>query len=1337
MEKKIINRKVSIFDEEDVNFDKLDLNADMDYTAHLNKLSYSNFLKMVEAFTDGIFSDTKPIYRLNESPTGLIDEVEIELRFFQDIFGGVSNTLSKFQFETIIDKLSSIDSGTHRGFNKRDDISSLDITFHKNNYTNNDTFTKLRYSIIDKQNIINFCKTNILPKSTDIMYKDPLQLNITGDNLTATKAYYKQYFKKNYKMDKIDLYEVRTRLGGKLELNYNHDMKKFNTNHITNSYLLSKIQEADSLIQDINNYQTRVGGSQNMYKTFRLKTRTSFILGDHIRIDLTKVKTSKKDIDSKLKYNLIPTKTFIEADINSQPEKYEMEIELINLDRIDKTKMKCAIFRSLYVFKYLSLFVNEQDKFTYSFIRDDVKHIYETLIDKIISERIDEKITADPGNRSLQKFKDQLTNNTGLFRDGKYRFISPNVVSIKMENLQENAQYHINDLNYCVTDKADGAGHILFKVGLDHMKTEYQDKYSYLKNRIFLIDNNLTIHDVDYKCVDGDDNMSILLNGEYLNYNKHQEPINTYLIYDAYYYGRDICQLNLMDDETDSITENRLSFAQKFCDTFIADESKEIGTGINEIISVEVKKFYKTTATDDIFSQTNKIWQIKDTFDYNLDGVIYTPTNCPVNFREKSNKKPYYIFQRTTWYKNIKWKPPHDNTIDVLIRFKKDIFLKKNNINITRNVTKIINEDEYIIGELYNSHNNKPVLFSPQFPNLGDVSFGLFKGERTTGLRSKIVIKDKLGKLVEDDTIIEVSYTNFDASDSSGDYIDNKNMRFTILRTRNDKTYTHRIAMAEQNKNIKYINKLLSILSEDIKYLSPIQKRFIQDNKHFLKDSMNNINTPQKWDLFNNKRGQSCNKFLKAYLPEIKLFYNVSSNVTNHTKFNYGNAKFVADKIWESIHNPVTEQTITTGGDIPTITSELDKYYNNELTQRRSRSKMIKLQKFHNKIKGKILIKNATELIIKDKLNTGYRTIDITDIGIETINLATLHTNIGEIISSYIYGKKIIMTIKLSKKPKKAKTAKAKTTKAKTDKSQFVTYKNSEDIDVTIKIEKIKKVSDTPVLSILDLCCGKGGDIFKWLDNDIKLCVGLDLFADCIYNTTNGAKSRYAKHRSTVKQSAQSHMEFFVADCSKKIFNPPYDKGTNAFYKSQDDFTKFNTIKPDQGFDIISIMFALHYFFKDETSLNNLIDNIDKNLRVGGILIGVCFDGEKIYNVLKDKVKDESIEGNTSANELIWKITKKYDNFATNNFTTDDNTTLGMPISVFVRSINTSITEYLVNFNYFNKKLEDKNIKIVPATEIGDYESIERLFPSGKGSLKDYEKQFSKLNKLFIFKKYS
>jgi hypothetical protein len=73
-------------------------------------------------------------------------------------------------------------------------------------------------------------------------------------------------------------------------------------------------------------------------------------------------------------------------------------------------------------------------------------------------------------------------------------------------------------------------------------------------------------------------------------------------------------------------------------------------------------------------------------------------------------------------------------------------------------------------------------------------------------------------------------------------------------------------------------------------------------------------------------------------------------------KQNFGNAFHVANDNWKSIHNPISEDMIRTGENIPSIMSNEDVYYNNST----GRFKTDNMKNFHNLYVKRSLIKGVT-----------------------------------------------------------------------------------------------------------------------------------------------------------------------------------------------------------------------------------------------------------------------------------------------------------------------------------------------------------------------------------------
>lgn len=247
---------------------------------------------------------------------------------------------------------------------------------------------------------------------------------------------------------------------------------------------------------------------------------------------------------------------------------------------------------------------------------------------------------------------------------------------------------------------------------------------------------------------------------------------------------------------------------------------------------------------------------------------------------------------------------------------------------------------------------------------------------------------------------------------------------------------------------------------------------------------------------------------------------------------------------------------------------------------------------------------------------------------------------------------------------------------------------------------------------LLDLASGKGGDIKRWKKYKFAECVGLD------NDLTN---IQYAKDLYDNIARPKPKTTFIHSDISKLIF-PKQDAGMSDSAK-----LRLRTNIPiKEYFDVISIFFALHYFYSDDITFRILLQNIIDNIKLGGYLIGTCFDGEKVYNLLK---KQNNLKGD------FFEIKKQ---FKMGSFP-KNKPNYGKKIDVYIKSIGKSHSEYLVNINYLEIILEKYGFEKV---EIGDFENIYNMEINKKNKNKEYlknmtetEKTFSYLNKYFIFKK--
>ena len=299
---------------------------------------------------------------------------------------------------------------------------------------------------------------------------------------------------------------------------------------------------------------------------------------------------------------------------------------------------------------------------------------------------------------------------------------------------------------------------------------------------------------------------------------------------------------------------------------------------------------------------------------------------------------------------------------------------------------------------------------------------------------------------------------------------------------------------------------------------------------------------------------------------------------------------------------------------------------------------------------------------------------------------------------------------------------------------------------------------------LIDFACGKAGDLPKWIGAELSFVFGIDISSDNIENRLNGACARYLNFKMTNKN--MPYALFVNGNSSKNIRS-----GINMFNDKANQITKsvFGSIGIDKslgpaverqhskghnGFDVSSCQFALHYMFENKVTFYNFIRNVAECTKLYGYFIATCYDGRTIFNLLKKKEQGESKEIYVD-DKKVWSITKQYD-----GSTFEDNEScLGYQIDVYQDSINQTLPEYLVNFDFLTSTMDKYGFTLITRDEARQMKLPEgsgmfsELFNSMENEVKrhpekendykdalkmrDYEKDISFLNRFFIYKKTS
>lgn len=311
-------------------------------------------------------------------------------------------------------------------------------------------------------------------------------------------------------------------------------------------------------------------------------------------------------------------------------------------------------------------------------------------------------------------------------------------------------------------------------------------------------------------------------------------------------------------------------------------------------------------------------------------------------------------------------------------------------------------------------------------------------------------------------------------------------------------------------------------------------------------------------------------------------------------------------------------------------------------------------------------------------------------------------------------------------------------------------------------ITDVSKKGDT----LIDFAVGKAGDLAKWSAARLSFVFGIDVAQDNLENKIDGACARYINFkrehryvpdalfvngdsgrniRDGVAITSEKQREITYQVFGSKPKTEKYGKGVEKSYG-----------RGKHGFDMSVCMFALHYFFKDAQTLESFVKNVSECTKTGGHFVGCCFDGKKLFEALKDKRKGEGVtlrREHKGEDKKIWELIKDYDQ----EVFEDDESSLGYTVSVYQDSINKYFDEFLVNFDYFERVMENQGFKLLTREE-----EAEVGFPASTANFKtlfeqtrvkaeqdsyyrrkigktlhmnDDEKFISFLNRYFIFKK--
>ena len=301
--------------------------------------------------------------------------------------------------------------------------------------------------------------------------------------------------------------------------------------------------------------------------------------------------------------------------------------------------------------------------------------------------------------------------------------------------------------------------------------------------------------------------------------------------------------------------------------------------------------------------------------------------------------------------------------------------------------------------------------------------------------------------------------------------------------------------------------------------------------------------------------------------------------------------------------------------------------------------------------------------------------------------------------------------------------------------------------------------------TLIDFAVGKGGDLPKWIHSNLSFVFGVDISKDNIQNQLDGACARYLDYCKrfsimpgalfvqgnsalNIKSGAGISGEKYKQIVRAVFGDGPKDKALlgEGVYREYG--------KAENGFNVSSCQFAIHYMFETRANVCNFLRNVCECTEVGGYFIGTTYDGATMFDALKQYEVGDGITV-MHKGKRVWQVSKAY----TATEFPDDETCVGYAIDVYQESINKTFREYLVNFNYLKRLMANFGFEVVQRDDAvkdlglpdgtGMFEQLyaqmmarikqtPALAASDLGDapdMRDYERRISFYNRYFVFKK--
>jgi SAM-dependent methyltransferase len=224
--------------------------------------------------------------------------------------------------------------------------------------------------------------------------------------------------------------------------------------------------------------------------------------------------------------------------------------------------------------------------------------------------------------------------------------------------------------------------------------------------------------------------------------------------------------------------------------------------------------------------------------------------------------------------------------------------------------------------------------------------------------------------------------------------------------------------------------------------------------------------------------------------------------------------------------------------------------------------------------------------------------------------------------------------------------------------------------------------------SVLDIGCGRGGDILKMYHARVSDYIGTDPDHEGLFGAIDSATVRYQGNVNKFPDFPK--MTFIHMDGSVQFDGDLQEKKLQGMSPENKKMIE-KVFTNEKKFDIINSQFAIHYIFDSPDSVNNLISNVKNYLKTDGYLICTLFDAKQVMNLFAGKDTFTSwYTDDNGQRAKFFEIVKKFDGEIKDE--------AGMAIDVHMGWVSQEgkyITEYLVSPKLMIKSMEKAGCVLV------------------------------------------